>query len=91
MYLSDVYTVSGTRQIAGISIPVGRDSKGLPIGIQMIGDCYQEKKLPAHTHMNRQEVMHGRSWHTAEKGADNHGKNSMKTVIDRSPCRTLGH
>jgi aspartyl-tRNA(Asn)/glutamyl-tRNA(Gln) amidotransferase subunit A len=29
----------------GISIPCGTDSKGLPIGLQLIGDCYQEKKL----------------------------------------------
>ena len=46
MYLSDVYTVSvNLAGLPGISIPVGRDSKGLPIGMQMIGDCYQEKKL----------------------------------------------
>ena len=46
MYLSDVYTVSvNLAGLPGISIPVGRDSKGLPIGMQMIGDCYQERKL----------------------------------------------
>ena len=46
MYLSDVYTVSvNLAGLPGISIPVGRDSKGLPIGMQLIGDCFQEKKI----------------------------------------------
>ena len=25
--------------------PCGMDSKGLPIGMQLIGDCFQEKKI----------------------------------------------
>ena len=29
----------------GISLPVGKDKKGLPIGMQLIGDGFQEKKL----------------------------------------------
>ena len=46
MYLSDVYTVSvNLAGLPGISIPVGTDSKGLPIGMQIIGDCYQENKI----------------------------------------------
>ena len=46
MYLSDIYTVSvNLAGLPGISIPVGTDSKGLPIGMQIIGDCYQEKKI----------------------------------------------
>lgn len=46
MYLSDIYTVSvNLAGLPGISIPVGRDSKGLPIGMQLIGDCYQEHKI----------------------------------------------
>ena len=28
-----------------ISVPCGIDSKGLPIGLQLIGDCFQEKKI----------------------------------------------
>ena len=31
--------------LPGISRPCGKDSKGLPIGLQLIGDCFQEKKL----------------------------------------------
>ncbi len=46
MYLSDIYTISvNLAGLPGISIPCGTDSKGLPIGVQLIGDCYQEKKL----------------------------------------------
>lgn len=46
MYLSDVYTVSvNLAGLPGISIPAGIDSKGLPIGMQLIGDCYQENKI----------------------------------------------
>lgn len=46
MYLSDVYTISvNLAGLPGISIPCGTDSAGMPIGLQLIGDCYQEKKL----------------------------------------------
>ena len=46
MYLSDVYTVSvNLAGLPGISIPVGRDSKGLPIGMQLIGDCFKEDNI----------------------------------------------
>lgn len=46
MYLSDIYTISvNLAGLPGLSIPCGVDSKGLPIGLQMIGDCFDEKKL----------------------------------------------
>ena len=46
MYLSDIYTVSvNLAGLPGISIPVGIDAKGLPVGMQLIGDCFSEKKL----------------------------------------------
>ena len=46
MYLSDIYTVSvNLAGLPGISIPVGKDAKGLPIGMQMIGNAFQEKTL----------------------------------------------
>ena len=46
MYLSDIYTISvNLAGLPGISIPCGADSRGLPIGVQLIGNCYQEKKL----------------------------------------------
>ena len=46
MYLSDIYTISvNLAGLPGISIPCGINSKGLPIGLQMIGDCFKEKNL----------------------------------------------
>ncbi len=46
MYLGDIYTISvNLAGLPGISVPCGQDGKGLPIGFQLIGDCFQEKKL----------------------------------------------
>ncbi len=46
MYLGDIYTISANLAgLPGISVPCGRDGKGLPIGLQLMGDCFQEKKL----------------------------------------------
>lgn len=46
MYLGDIYTISvNLAGLPGISIPVGTDSKGLPVGMQIIGDCFEEKKI----------------------------------------------
>lgn len=46
MYLGDIYTISiNLAGLPGLSMPCGLDSKGLPIGLQLIGDCYNEKKL----------------------------------------------
>lgn len=46
MYLGDIYTISiNLAGLPGLSIPCGRDSKGLPIGMQIIGDCFKEKNL----------------------------------------------
>lgn len=46
MYLGDIYTISANLAgLPGISVPCGKDSKGLPIGLQLLGDCFQEKKL----------------------------------------------
>lgn len=46
MYLGDIYTISiNLAGLPGLSMPCGLDSKGLPIGLQLIGDCFNEKKL----------------------------------------------
>jgi aspartyl-tRNA(Asn)/glutamyl-tRNA(Gln) amidotransferase subunit A len=46
MYLGDIYTISvNLAGLPGICIPCGTDKKGLPIGLQLIGDCFAEKKL----------------------------------------------
>ena len=46
MYLQDIYTVAVS--LAGLpaaSVPAGLDKNGLPAGVQLIGDCFQEKKI----------------------------------------------
>lgn len=46
MYLGDIYTISvNLAGLPGISLPCGLDSKGLPIGLQLIGDCFMEKNI----------------------------------------------
>ncbi|MEY8426396.1 Asp-tRNA(Asn)/Glu-tRNA(Gln) amidotransferase subunit GatA [Lachnospiraceae bacterium 46-15] len=46
MYLGDIYTISvNLAGLPGMTVPCGKDSKGLPIGLQLIGDCFQEKKI----------------------------------------------
>ncbi len=46
MYLGDIYTVSvNLAGLPGISVPCCNDSAGLPIGVQMIGNCFMEKQI----------------------------------------------
>ncbi len=46
MYLGDIYTIAvNLAGLPGISVPVGQDSKGLPIGMQFIGNCFEENKI----------------------------------------------
>ncbi len=46
MYLGDIYTISvNLAGLPGMTVPCGRDKKGLPIGLQLIGDCFKEKNL----------------------------------------------
>ena len=46
MYLGDIYTVSvNLAGIPAMTVPCGTDSGGLPIGLQLMGDCFQEKKI----------------------------------------------
>ncbi len=46
MYLGDIYTISvNLAGLPGISLPCGIDGKGLPIGMQLIGDCFKEKNI----------------------------------------------
>ena len=46
MYLSDIYTVAvNLCGFPALSMPCGVDSKGLPIGVQFIGDLFNENKI----------------------------------------------
>ncbi len=46
MYLSDIFTVSiNIAGIPGISVPVGKTEGGLPVGMQILGNLYEEGKI----------------------------------------------
>lgn len=46
MYLADIFTLSVNLSAScGLSVPCGFDSKGLPIGLQLIGNTLQEEMI----------------------------------------------
>lgn len=46
MYLSDIYTVAvNLAGLPGLTVPCTINKEGLPVGVQLIGDCFAEKKL----------------------------------------------
>ena len=46
MYLGDIYTISvNLAGLPGICVPCGTDKSGLPIGLQLIGDCFKENNI----------------------------------------------
>ncbi|MDD6037508.1 MAG: amidase family protein, partial [bacterium] len=46
MYLGDIYTVAvNLAGLPAMSLPCGMDDNGLPIGLQLIADCFEEKKM----------------------------------------------
>lgn len=46
MYLNDIYTTSANLAgIPGINIPIGKDKTGLPIGLQLLANQFEEEKL----------------------------------------------
>jgi len=46
MYLADIYTVTGSLAgVPGMSVPCGKTSAGLPIGLQIFGPRFGESKI----------------------------------------------
>jgi len=46
MYLSDIYTVSANLAgVPALSVPVGKDRQGLPIGLQIMGPHFAEERI----------------------------------------------
>ncbi len=61
MYLFDLYTVStNLAGIAGISIPCGFSSEGLPIGLHLQAPPFEEERLLRAAHMFQEAT----DWHT---------------------------
>ena len=71
MYLGDIYTISVNRAgLPGVSVPCGIDSNGLPIGVQLIGDCFQEKKIIRAAYAYEQARGNWQAPELAQKGVD---------------------
>ena len=63
MYLFDLYTVStNLAGIAGMSIPCGFSSSGLPIGLHLQAPPFAEERLLRGAHMFQQAT----DWHTKQ-------------------------
>jgi len=59
MYLGDVYTIGvNLAGLPALSQPVGLTSEGLPVGLQLIGQYWQESKLLATAHLFQQHTEH---------------------------------
>ena len=57
MYLADICTVSvNIAGLPGISIPVGVDKDGMPIGMQLIGNRFQEETILNAAYTLEQEI-----------------------------------
>jgi aspartyl-tRNA(Asn)/glutamyl-tRNA(Gln) amidotransferase subunit A len=55
MYLNDVFTVTvNLAGLPGISVPVGLDAQGLPLGLQLIGRPWAEADLLNHAYVLEQ-------------------------------------
>ena len=60
MYLNDIFTIPAPLAgLPGLSIPCGFDEKGLPVGLQLMGDYFSEAKLLGVAHCYQQAT----DWH----------------------------
>jgi aspartyl-tRNA(Asn)/glutamyl-tRNA(Gln) amidotransferase subunit A len=68
MYLNDIYTIpANLAGLPGLSVPCGLDGKGLPVGLQIIGNYFAEARMLGIAHGYQQAT----DWHTrAPRGID---------------------
>lgn len=60
MYLSDIYTIAvNLAGLPGMSIPCGFDTQGLPVGLQIIGNYFDEARMLGAAHAYQQAT----DWH----------------------------
>jgi aspartyl-tRNA(Asn)/glutamyl-tRNA(Gln) amidotransferase subunit A len=60
MYLNDIFTIPAPLAgLPGLSIPCGFDGKGLPVGLQIMGDHFAEAKMLGAAHRYQQAT----DWH----------------------------
>lgn len=61
MYMEDIYTVPiNIAGVPAISVPCGKDSDGMPIGMQLIGKAFDEKTLIRAAYTYEQATTKGR-------------------------------
>jgi aspartyl-tRNA(Asn)/glutamyl-tRNA(Gln) amidotransferase subunit A len=62
MYLSDIYTIAvNLAGLPGMSLPCGYDAQGLPIGLQLIGNYFDEARMLNVAH----QYQLATDWHMA--------------------------
>ncbi|HKU69624.1 MAG TPA: Asp-tRNA(Asn)/Glu-tRNA(Gln) amidotransferase subunit GatA, partial [Burkholderiales bacterium] len=68
MYLNDIYTIpANLAGLPAMSIPCGFDEKGLPVGLQIVGNHFAEARMLGVAHQYQQAT----DWHArAPKGID---------------------
>jgi aspartyl-tRNA(Asn)/glutamyl-tRNA(Gln) amidotransferase subunit A len=63
MYLNDLYTIpANLAGLPGMSLPCGFDSKGLPIGLQLVGNYFSEAKMLNVAH----QYQRATDWHSRQ-------------------------
>ena len=62
-YLADIFTLPGSLAgLPGMSIPVGFGDSGMPVGMQLLGNYFQESRLLSAAHRFQQAT----DWHLRE-------------------------
>ncbi|MES2977437.1 MAG: Asp-tRNA(Asn)/Glu-tRNA(Gln) amidotransferase subunit GatA [Pseudomonadota bacterium] len=65
-YLADIYTLSSSLAgLPGMSVPAGFGAHGMPVGLQLIGNYFQEAKLLGAAH----QFQLATDWHTRQPQA----------------------
>jgi aspartyl-tRNA(Asn)/glutamyl-tRNA(Gln) amidotransferase subunit A len=61
-YLADIFTLPGSLAgLPGMSVPAGRGEHGMPVGLQLIGNYFDEARLLQVAHALQQST----DWHRA--------------------------
>ena len=61
MYLQDIYTIPiNLAGLPGLAIPCGFGDRGRPVGLQIVGNYFDETRMLAAAHAYQQAT----DWHT---------------------------
>jgi aspartyl-tRNA(Asn)/glutamyl-tRNA(Gln) amidotransferase subunit A len=66
MYLEDIFTLSTSLAgLPGMSVPAGFGANGLPVGLQIIGNYFEEARMLQIAHAFQQAT----DWHNRQPAA----------------------